>query len=51
MSLLVPSMLSQMGEKAEGPLMGAVMAEIRGKAKAADVQAMIKRKLREALAK
>jgi glutamyl-tRNA(Gln) amidotransferase subunit E len=46
-----PSMLSKMGEKAEGPLMGIVMAEIRGKAKAADVQAMIKRKLREALAK
>jgi glutamyl-tRNA(Gln) amidotransferase subunit E len=46
-----PDMLSKMGEKAAGPIMGAVMAEIRGKAKAADVQAMIKRKLREALAK
>jgi glutamyl-tRNA(Gln) amidotransferase subunit E len=46
-----PEMLSKMGEKAVGPLMGAVMVEVRGKAKAADVQAMIKRKLREALAK
>jgi glutamyl-tRNA(Gln) amidotransferase subunit E len=46
-----PDMLSKMGEKAAGPIMGAVMAEIRGKAKAADVQAMINRKLREALAK
>jgi glutamyl-tRNA(Gln) amidotransferase subunit E len=46
-----PDALSKMGEKAAGPLMGAVMAEIRGKAKAAEVQAMIKRKLREALAK
>lgn len=43
--------LSKMGEKAAGPIMGAVMTEIRGKAKVADVQAMIKRKLREALAK
>jgi glutamyl-tRNA(Gln) amidotransferase subunit E len=46
-----PETLSRMGEKTVGPLMGAVMAEVRGKAKAADVQAMIKRKLREALAK
>ncbi len=46
-----PEMISKMGEKAAGPLMGTVMAEVRGKAKAADVQAMIKRKLREALAK
>jgi glutamyl-tRNA(Gln) amidotransferase subunit E len=44
-------MLAKMGEKAAGPIMGAVMAEVRGKAKAADVQAMIARKLREALAK
>ena len=43
--------LAKMGEKAAGPIMGAVMAEVRGKAKAADVQAMIARKLREALAK
>jgi glutamyl-tRNA(Gln) amidotransferase subunit E len=41
--------LSKMGEKAMGPIMGAVMAEVRGKAKAADVQAMIKKKLRETL--
>ncbi|OGD55190.1 glutamyl-tRNA(Gln) amidotransferase subunit E [Candidatus Bathyarchaeota archaeon RBG_13_52_12] len=46
-----PETLSMMGEKAVGPIMGAVMAEVRGKAKAADVQAMIKRKLRELLAK
>ncbi len=46
-----PEMLAKMGEKAAGPIMGAVMAEVRGKAKAADVQAMIARKLREALAK
>jgi glutamyl-tRNA(Gln) amidotransferase subunit E len=46
-----PETLSMMGEKAMGPIMGAVMAEVRGKAKAADVQDMIKRKLRELLAK
>ena len=45
-----PEMLAKMGEKAAGPIMGAVMAEIRGKAKAANVQEMIARKLK-ALAK
>ena len=46
-----PEMLAKMGERAAGPIMGAVMAEIRGKAKVANVQEMIARKLREALAK
>ncbi|MCJ7608542.1 Glu-tRNA(Gln) amidotransferase subunit GatE [Candidatus Bathyarchaeota archaeon] len=41
-----PEMLAKMGEKAAGPIMGAVMAEIRGKAKAANVQEMIARKLK-----
>jgi len=40
-----------MGDKASGPIMGVVMAEVRGKAKAADVQAMIVRKLKEVLKK
>ncbi len=44
-------MLTKMGEKASGPIMGAVMAEVRGKAKASDVQAIIERKLKEALKK
>ena len=44
-------MLAKMGEKAAGPIMGMVMTEVRGKAKAADVQAMIARKLKEAIAK
>ncbi|HIH87627.1 TPA: Glu-tRNA(Gln) amidotransferase subunit GatE, partial [Candidatus Bathyarchaeota archaeon] len=34
-------LVAKMGEKAAGPIMGMVMAEVRGKAKAADVQAMI----------
>lgn len=46
-----PEVIAKMGEKAAGPIMGMVMGEVRGKAKAADVQAMIARKLREALAK
>ena len=41
----------QDGGEGAGPIMGAVMAEVRGKAKATDVQAMIARKLKEALAK
>ncbi len=46
-----PEVVAKMGEKAAGPIMGMVMGEVRGKAKATDVQAMIARKLREALAK
>jgi glutamyl-tRNA(Gln) amidotransferase subunit E len=46
-----PEMLAKMGEKAAGPIMGIVMAEVRGKAKAANVQLIIARKLNEALAK
>ncbi len=45
------AMIAKIGEKAAGPIMGAVMAEVRGKAKATDVQDMIARKLKEALAK
>jgi glutamyl-tRNA(Gln) amidotransferase subunit E len=44
-------MIAKMGEKAAGPIMGAVMAEVRGKAKASDVQIMIAVKLKEAMAK
>ncbi len=43
-----PELVAKMGEKAAGPIMGMVMAEVRGRAKAADVQAMISRKLKEA---
>ncbi len=39
-------MVERMGEKALGPLMGMVMGEVRGRARAEDVQAL----LREALA-
>jgi glutamyl-tRNA(Gln) amidotransferase subunit E len=46
-----PEMIAKMGDKASGPIMGVVMAEVRGKAKAADVQAMIVRKLKEVLKK
>jgi Glu-tRNA(Gln) amidotransferase subunit E-like FAD-binding protein len=44
-------LVEKMGEKAAGPIMGFVMGEIRGKAKAADVQAMIAAKLKAALTK
>ncbi|MGD0804998.1 MAG: Glu-tRNA(Gln) amidotransferase subunit GatE [Candidatus Bathyarchaeia archaeon] len=44
-------MIAKMGEKATGPIMGAIMAEVRGKAKASDVQIMIAVKLKEAMAK
>jgi glutamyl-tRNA(Gln) amidotransferase subunit E len=44
-------LVAKMGEKAAGPIMGMVMAEVRGKVKAADVQAMIAVKLKAALAK
>ncbi len=46
-----PEIIAKMGDKATGPIMGAVMAEVRGKVKASDVQAMIARKLKEALTK
>jgi glutamyl-tRNA(Gln) amidotransferase subunit E len=46
-----PEIIAKMGDKATGPIMGAVMAEVRGKVKASDVQAMIARKLKEALKK
>jgi len=38
-------LVARMGEKASGPLMGMVMGEVRGKAKAQDVQAAIARRL------
>ena len=44
-------LVAKMGEKAAGPIMGMVMGEVRGRAKAADVQTMISAKLRSALAK
>jgi glutamyl-tRNA(Gln) amidotransferase subunit E len=44
-------LVAKMGEKAVGPIMGMVMSEVRGKAKAADVQAMISSKLKEAIVK
>ncbi|MCX6648125.1 MAG: Glu-tRNA(Gln) amidotransferase subunit GatE, partial [Candidatus Bathyarchaeota archaeon] len=44
-------LVAKMGEKAAGPIMGMVMGEVRGRAKAADVQAMISVKLKEATAK
>ncbi len=46
-----PDIIFKMGEKAAGPIMGMVMGEVRGKAKAADVQAMIERKIKEAFSK
>ena len=44
-------LVAKMGKKAAGPIMGMVMGEVRGRAKAADVQTMISAKLRSALAK
>ena len=46
-----PELVAKMGEKAAGPIMGMVMGEVRGRAKAADVQAMISAKLKESMAK
>jgi glutamyl-tRNA(Gln) amidotransferase subunit E len=43
--------VTKMGEKAVGPIMGIVMGEVRGRAKAADVQAMITAKIRATLSK
>jgi glutamyl-tRNA(Gln) amidotransferase subunit E len=39
-------LVAKMGEKAAAPIMGMVMGEVRGKAKAADVQAIIAAKLK-----
>ncbi len=39
-------LVSRMGEKAAGPLMGMVMGEVRGRARAQDVQAAIARRLK-----
>jgi len=44
-------MVAKMGEKAAGPIMGMVMGEVRGRAKAADVQTIISARLKAALAK
>jgi glutamyl-tRNA(Gln) amidotransferase subunit E len=44
-------MVAKMGEKAAGPIMGMVMGEVRGRAKAADVQSMISARLKAALTK
>jgi len=43
--------VAKMGEGAAGPIMGMVMGEVRGRAKAADVQAMIAVKLTATLSK
>jgi glutamyl-tRNA(Gln) amidotransferase subunit E len=41
------NLVTRMGKKAAAPLMGIVMSEVRGKAKAPDVQVIIERKLNE----
>lgn len=40
-------LVEQMGERAQGPLMGLVMSEVRGKARAEDVLALIKNVIRD----
>jgi glutamyl-tRNA(Gln) amidotransferase subunit E len=40
-------LVEQMGERAQGPLMGLVMSKVRGKARAGDVLALIKKVLME----
>ncbi len=42
-----PNLITRMGEKASVSLMSIVMSEVRGRAKAPDVQLIIERKLRE----
>ncbi|RLI10354.1 Glu-tRNA(Gln) amidotransferase GatDE subunit E [Candidatus Bathyarchaeota archaeon] len=42
-------LVERMGERALGPLMGAVMSEVRGRARAGDVQALLREVLRTAL--